>query len=129
MWKWAQTRCYPEAPTCEAVPFKYEACQEGKGWLWEATILLFKKLLHARLWAGHWGDGDEKDPVCVLKGEKHRCAAELHSRALCSKAVDARDAGWRGTILSGTWALEDAQEFIMRKRAGVGEGLLDQGTA
>lgn len=68
---------------------------------------MFKKLLYVRFWVGYWGDGDEKDLVCVFKGEKYRCVVEFYSRVFCSKVVDVRDVGWRGIILFGIWVLED----------------------
>lgn len=91
-------------------PSRYQACQEGKGQLWEAITILFKKLLRARLWAGYQEDRDEKDPVCIfreLRGEKHTCPAELNSRVLCRKAVEARAASGEGLPCVGDWALED----------------------
>lgn len=51
-------------------PSRYQACQEGKGQLWEAIRILFKKLLRARLWARYQEDRDEKDPVCIFRAQR-----------------------------------------------------------
>lgn len=101
-------RLWPAAQPLRLCPSRYLACPERKGWLWEAAALLFKELLHASLWVGHWGDGAE-DPVCILeelRGEKHTCAGELNSRALCKKAMEARAVGGGGTSMSEELGLE-----------------------
>lgn len=95
-------RLWPAALPLRLCPSRYLACPERKGWLWEAAALLFKKLLHARLWVGPWGNRAE-DPVGILeelRGDKHTCAGELNSRALCKKAMEARAVGGGETSVS-----------------------------
>lgn len=78
-------RLWPAALPLRLCPSRYLAGLERQGWPWEAAALLFRKLLWARLWVGHWGDRVGKDPVCIfeeLRGEKHTCAGELTTRPL-----------------------------------------------